>query len=143
MLTRNINMVWRRGYFWALEASLSNEVEDRRLGVGNDEIAMCIHPRLQPLIYDKGSLAVNKVQWIKFNGLEGRHVGIVNVYASNLVGERCAMWNETLQSLLIDCRWIMTGDFIVVDDPLDRSTSSCSRLMGIREELAWVVIKNK
>ena len=55
---------------------------------------MCIHPRLQPLIYDQVSLAKIKVQWITFKGLEGEHIGILNVYASNLVGERCALWEE-------------------------------------------------
>lgn len=32
---------------------------------------MCLHPRLQPLIFDQGSLAINIIQGIRFNMLEG------------------------------------------------------------------------
>jgi hypothetical protein len=54
---------------------------------------MCFHPRLHPLIYYRGSLAENNVQWIRFKGLEGGLLGILYVFASNMVGERCTMWN--------------------------------------------------
>lgn len=60
---------------------------------------MYVHPRLQPLILDQGSLAGNKVQWIRFKGLEGGNLGILNVYASNMVGGRCAIWNQVFQFL--------------------------------------------
>lgn len=60
-------------------------------------------------------------------------IGILYVYASNLVGERCAMWNEVSQFPLLDRRWIMMGDCNVVENPLDRSTSSSSHLMGLKK----------
>ena len=89
----------------------------------------------------KVALAKNRVQWIRFKGLDGGHLGILNVYASNSFGERCVMWNEVFQFIPTYCRWIMTSDFNMVDNPLDRSSSSCSRLMGLKEELVWVDIK--
>lgn len=52
--------------------------------------------------------------------MEGGNLGILNVYASNLDGERCAMWIEVLQLLPLDCRWIMSRDFIIVESPLDK-----------------------
>jgi hypothetical protein len=84
-------------------------------------IAICIHPRPRPLIYDQGSLAGNKVQWSTFKRLMGGHFGILNVYASNMVGERCAICNDVFQFLLMDCRWITTSDFNMVDNSLDKS----------------------
>ena len=51
--------------------------------------------------------------------------------------------NEMFQSLPVDCHWIMTGDFNMVENPLDRSTLSCSQLMGLKEEPAWAEINNK
>lgn len=69
---------------------------------------------------------------IILSGLEGGHLGILNVYALNMVGERYVMWYEVIQSLPMDCKWIMTGDFNMVKIPLNRSMSSCSRLMGLR-----------
>ena len=100
---RNIRTLWKSENFWSLEASPSNDAEDRKIGAGKGGIAICFHPRLQPLILDKGSLAGNRVQWIRFKGLEGGHLGILNIYASNLASERCATWNEMFQSLPIDC----------------------------------------
>lgn len=57
----NIKMMWRRDTFWALEASPSIEVEDRRIGDMRGGIAICFHPRLRSLIYEQGSLAKNRV----------------------------------------------------------------------------------
>jgi len=61
---------------------------------------MSFHPRLHFLIYDQGSLASNKAQWIRFKGLEGGYIGVLNVYASNVVGVRY----EVLRLLLMHCR---------------------------------------
>lgn len=88
-------------------------------------------------------MANDRVQWIRFKGLEGGHIGILDIYASNLASERGATWNEMSQSLLVDCRWIITGDFNLMENPLDRSTSLCNRFMGLKEDLAWTNIKNK
>ena len=37
----------------------------------------------------------------------------------------------------------MIGDFNMVENPLDMSTSSCSQPIGLKEELAWAAMKNK
>ena len=68
---------------------------------------MCFHPRLHPLILDKGSLAINRLQWIRFKILEGGHLKILDPYASNMLGERCGMWHEILHCLSTNYRWII------------------------------------
>ena len=44
-LDGNIRMLWRRVDFWSLEASLSNEIEDKRLEVAMPCVSIldCIH----------------------------------------------------------------------------------------------------
>lgn len=37
----------------------------------------------------------------------------------------------------------MTCDFNMIESPLDRSKSTCSCLMGLKEGLLWVYIKSK
>jgi hypothetical protein len=86
----NIRTLRKSKNFWSLEASPSNKVEDKKIAVVKEGIALCFHPRLQPLILDKGSMAANKVQWIKFKRIEGLRPGILNIYASNMTSERCA-----------------------------------------------------
>lgn len=79
--------------FGPLKLVLAMELRVRDLGIGGGGIAMCFHPRVHPLIHYRGSLAINSVQWIRFKGLEGCHLGIWNVYASDMACERCTMWN--------------------------------------------------
>lgn len=99
-------------------------------------------PRSQPLIYDRGFVASHTTHWIEPNMVEVGYLGVFHVHASNMIGERCAMWNENLQLLLTDCRWITIGDFNMVESPLNRSTWSYSRLMSLKEESACFGIKN-
>ena len=54
---RNIRMIWKRDNFLSMEASTSDDAKDRRQGVGRGGKAMCFHPRLHPVIFDKGLLA--------------------------------------------------------------------------------------
>ena len=49
-----------------MEANPSNDVEDRKIGARKGGIAIRFHPGLQPLLHDRGSMAGNRVQWIKF-----------------------------------------------------------------------------
>lgn len=140
---KNIRTLWKSDKFWSLEANPSNEVEDRIIGARRGNIALCFHSIIQPLFLNKGSLAGNKAQWNKYTEPEGGYLGILNIYAYNMVGERCTMWNEVFQSLPIECRWIMTRDFNMVESPLNISTTPCSWLMGLKEELGWVDIKKQ
>ena len=48
---------------------------------------------------------------LRYKGLEGRHLVIPNIYASNMVGERCAVWNEVFQFIPTYWRWIFTCGF--------------------------------
>lgn len=100
---RNIKTSWKNKNLWSLEASPSKKVEGRKIGAEKGGIALCFHPRLQPLIFDRVSLADNRFQRIKSKGLEEGHRDILYNYASNVASKRCAMWNEFSQSLPTDC----------------------------------------
>ena len=84
-----------------MDTSPSNDIDDRKIGARKGGIAICFHPKLQPSIHDKGSMASNKVQWIRFKGLERGHLIILNIYASNMANERCATWDKIFQILLV------------------------------------------
>ena len=70
-------------------------------------------------------------------------LGFLMYMLRNMVGVRSAIWNEVLRLLLTHCRWIVYGDFNMVESPLDRSTLSYSWLLGLKEELMWFDIRNK
>lgn len=67
-MNRNFRLLWRKESCRAIDASPSNEVEDRRIRVGRGGIAICFNLRLQPLTHDKGSLAINRIQEIRLKG---------------------------------------------------------------------------
>ena len=53
-----------------------------------------------------------------------------------MLEERRAMWNEVFQYLPTDWRYIIIDDFNMIESMLDRSTSLCSCLVWLKEELA-------
>ena len=56
---RNIGTLWKSNKMWSLEASPSNKADDRKNRTRKGGIALYLHPRLQPLVLDRGSLACN------------------------------------------------------------------------------------
>lgn len=48
-----------------MEACPSNDIEDGQIGIGRGGIAMCFHPRSQPLVYDQGPFDPIKIPWIR------------------------------------------------------------------------------
>jgi hypothetical protein len=55
------------------------------------------------------------VHWFVLAGLLGGEVGITNVYASNDSSNRCELWSAMAQELPHTARWILMGDFNMVD----------------------------
>jgi hypothetical protein len=49
-VVRNFRTLWRNDNYWFLKDSPSNDVQDRKIGVGRGGIALCLHPRMQFLV---------------------------------------------------------------------------------------------
>ena len=50
-------------------------------------------------------------------------------------------WTLEASRLPSDCRWLVSGDFNMVENPLDKS-SLCSKIMTQGENLAWEALKS-
>lgn len=53
-MEENIQTLYKSDNFWSIEASPSNNVEDRKIRPRKGGVALSFHPRQQFLILDKG-----------------------------------------------------------------------------------------
>jgi hypothetical protein len=56
-----------------------------------------------------------KVRWVILKGLPSGDLGVVNIYAPNILRYKCFLWVEMIQKLLKGCRWILASDWNMVE----------------------------
>jgi exonuclease III len=105
------------------EAATAYNNDPRSTGAGSGGVCLWVSPRIKHLISSRGHSRSGRYQWVRFSGVPGRDVGILNLYAANQTAERCELWYEMLLDLPKDCRWIFMGDWNFVERPEDRSRS--------------------
>jgi hypothetical protein len=60
----------------------------------------------------------NKSQWLKMEGLLGRPISILNIHTPNESVEGSKLWEYLKMKLPKDCKWIICGDFNMVEGPI-------------------------
>jgi len=63
----------------------------------------------------------NRATWIILKGLPSSDVGIINIYVPNDFPSRCQLWDTLIRELPTSCRWILAGDFNMVEQRHDRT----------------------
>lgn len=112
---------------------------------------MMLSPKLAALVIDAGSVLVNRAQWVILRGIPGGDLGIINIYAPNDIVERCQLWETLIQELPTSCRWILAGDFNMVEtrqdktNPVDASSRQQNEcfLSHLSVTSTWKIIKGK
>jgi hypothetical protein len=69
-------------------------------------------------------------------------VGFINVYAPNDSGARCELWTTLAIELPQADRWILLGDFNMVENRQDKS-NACGRLLPMRERILFDALKEQ
>ncbi|KAG0595482.1 hypothetical protein M758_UG169900, partial [Ceratodon purpureus] len=110
-------------------------------GAGQGGVLTLLHPRWQRNIRDSGSIHDNKVQWTILTGIPRDDIGFANVYAPNDSLSRCLLWEEIARTLSRTCRWILMGDYYMVEQRGDKSRH-CHTLMPSRERVLFDVLKD-
>lgn len=124
---------------WVLEAEPGYNVDGHE-GAGKGGICTILHEKLAPSVSGHGTILQNRAFWFKLKGLPGGDLGIVNLYAPNDSRERTLLWQELSATLPSDCRWIVSGDFNMVESAQDKSIL-CGKLMTNREQIVWEAFK--
>jgi hypothetical protein len=59
-------------------------------------------------------------------------LGFLNLYAPNNTSDRCLLWEQLIISLPNACRWVVAGNFNMVERSGDK-TSQCGKIIPQRE----------
>ncbi len=92
-------------------------------------------------IVTKGSIAKHRKLWVQFDGILRGKLGVGNIYALNESQDRCRLWEKMLVQLPSNCRWILVGDFNMVEFIEDKSRC-CNRFLLEMERLLWGQVKS-
>ena len=102
--------MWPGATFLGVEAQVAYNNVNNADGAGSGGIGTWVSPKLSHLIHSSGQAQSGNAQWVRFKGVPGQDVAVLNVYAPHSPPERCALWVELIDVLPRDCRWLMTGD---------------------------------
>lgn len=100
---------WSQATFLEKEAAVGFGYTPGDVGAGMGGICMWVGPQLGHRITESGFSQCGRAQWTRFSGLPGGDICFINVYASTSSRARCVLWEELLESLPRDTRWILGG----------------------------------
>jgi len=92
------------------------------------------------MVTNHGTILDNRAQWFILSGFPGGEVGIINVYAPNDSQTRCQLWESMIRELPTNCRWILAGDFNMVENRNDK-TNPCGRMIPTLERALFLNLK--
>lgn len=121
---------WPRAGFYYQEASPAYGHDADEPGAGSGGICTWIAPHIKHLVQSSGHSRSGRAQWIRLSSIPGEDLSILNVYAPNSSRERKVLWDELAAVLPQDCRWVLLGDWNVVERASDKSNANGSVLSG-------------
>jgi len=107
---------WPQAKFFGQEATLDFKHTSGEEGVGAGGVCMWIALRIAQHITETSCTQCRRVQWVRLGGLPSSDLSIFNVYASNSVGEGCALWEYLITILSKNCRWLVGRDWNFVEN---------------------------
>lgn len=128
--------IWPLASFYSLNASPAYGHDSDQPRAGSGGLCTWVALAIKHLVTSTGQSCSCRAHWLRFTGVPGGDISILNVYAPNSSSERQTLWNELASVLPQDCRWILTGDWNVVERPSDKSTAD-SRILASAEKISF------
>lgn len=139
-LTQVTTRLWRQAKAFGLEASVGYGHNPLGAGAGCGGLITMLHPRWTRMVSANGALLENRAQWFILHGLPGGDLGVANIYAPNDSPSRCVLWETMARELPQTCRWILLGDFNMVEYRADKSCQSAT-MVPSRERTLFDAMK--
>lgn len=133
--------IWRPATCFSLDATPGYGYDPTEPGAGCGGIMIFIHPRWARKIGASGLLLDNQGHWFVLQGLPGGDIGFVNLYAPNESPARCLLLESLARDLSRTCRWLVMGDFNMVEHRADK-TRQCPTMIPHRERLLFNAMKS-
>ena len=133
--------LWQHATAFYIEATAGYGHTPRDPGEGCSGILTLLHPRWASRIGVTCTLLGNRFHWFTLTGLRGGDIGFASIYAPNGSYGRCLLWEAMAQSLPFKCRWLLLGDFNMVESRGDK-TQPTTTMIPQRERLLFASIKD-
>jgi exonuclease III len=98
--------LWRQAHFFGCDATEGYGHQAGTIDIGRGGIFLFVNPTIKHMILSQGLIGVNQAQWIRFTGLDGGNIAMLNVYAPHSAQLRSRLWQELRRALPQDCKWV-------------------------------------
>lgn len=122
--------LWKRATTIYTEAEVGYTADGDNVGRGG--VASIVSPRWAKLVSQSGSLFGGRVLYLILDRIPGGQLGFLNICVPNDPLARKILWETLARELPTTCRWIMIGDFNMVERLSDKSNGGHSISAQIR-----------
>lgn len=122
--------IWPLATFFSIDALPAYGHEADEPGAGSGGVCIWVAPSIKHMVVSSGQDRSGRALWVRLSGLPGGDIAVLNIYAPNSPGERRVMWDELAATLPRDCRWVLGGDWNVVETRDDKSSEDGNILAG-------------
>lgn len=129
--------VWK-GASWYVAPATDGRHAQRNDNVtaGLGGLAVAVSPRLTPYVTAHGICCAGRAIWICIDNEKFGRLGFLGIYAPNSSGERAALWRELSTCIDSSHRWIVGGDFNMIEATSDQIGGLGTTIAG-SERRAW------
>lgn len=127
--------LWRQAQCRGLEALPGYGHTEDDSGARCGGVVTFFAPRWSSAVTASESIFGNRVHWLTLSGLPGGDLGIANVYAHITSQDRCNLWEAMIRDLPSHCRWLLIGDFNMVEVRTDKNQPWASMISCREREL--------
>jgi exonuclease III len=120
--------LWRGATMWCLDATVGYNNGPLDAGASKGGLATFLAPQRANLVSNHGTVLQNRVHWFVLRGTLGGDTGFLNIYTPNDSQEKCILWEPLILLLPTTCRWVVAGDFNMVETRSDK-TNQCGKLI--------------
>lgn len=109
---------------------------------GRGDVALCVSIELSNYITNEGISLCNRAAWICCSHLIWGRIGFIGVCGPNSTEERIVLWRFLIFNLDPSYRWMMLGDFNLIDATSDQWGGTLNTVAG-QERGAWAQLLRK
>jgi len=125
--------IWKRATTLFTHTEPGYNTDGSHAGKGG--VASFIAPQWKNHVSSSGTIFGGRVLWFILSKLSGGDLGFINLYALVESHARKVLWETMTRELPNSCRWILLGDFNMVEKRSDKSSSSGRSILAHERRL--------
>lgn len=126
-------LIWKRATTLYTQALPGYNLNGSSSGKGG--VVSLIASKWASLISSTGTILGGRALWFIMSRLPGGDLGFLNIYAPVDTPSHKILWESISRELPNNCRWILLGDFNMVEKRSDKSSSRGNSISGVERRL--------